>query len=262
WHSRIFIICERCGALGPFLRADFWVSRDQGVRPAWLCDARRPAPGTAAVRERRIAADPIAARRRGRIAHRVRDPGARTGRVGIVAADQRNRRGRKKEVGAGRLEPVLQRPGPALDRSSDAGGLGCVLSSAERQICQEAFAVAVCGTPTNSGRSGRDLGFFVDRRRILAFAFAWSRGAAGSRFAAWFSIRGGPRGWWRGPPVWRRLLARRWRRWRRVGGVLRCDRWGGSQNRLCLGRGPARPSGDGWFRLLSSRVPVPRSCAS
>ena len=37
-------------------------------------------------------------------------PAARIARLGIVAANQRNRRGRKTPVGTRRLEPVLQRP--------------------------------------------------------------------------------------------------------------------------------------------------------
>src|SRR6202007_2480722 len=89
WHSGIFVVRERCGALGPLLRADFRVPRNQGVRRAWLCDARWDASGAAAVQEGRLADNSTAARWRRRIAYRVRYPCGTTGQLGIMAANQR-----------------------------------------------------------------------------------------------------------------------------------------------------------------------------
>src|ERR1051325_1176214 len=90
-------------------------------------NAGRPAAGASAVQETRVDCDGDAARWRGRTARRVRDSGRSAGGVGALARGQRNRVGGKEGVGAGRLELVFSRSGPASVGGGDAGGVDDLL---------------------------------------------------------------------------------------------------------------------------------------
>src|ERR1700722_1907333 len=87
----------------------------------------RRTSGPTAVQEGSFARDSIASRRGRRVTCRIRYPGRRTGQLRILAPNERNRGGRKAEVGIGSLEPLLSRPGPPFDRTGHAGRLVCVL---------------------------------------------------------------------------------------------------------------------------------------
>jgi len=84
-------------------------------------NARRYTPGAAAVQEGCFARAPIASRRGRRITRRVRYPIRRIGQLGVVAPNERNHCGREADVGLGRLEPLLSRPGPPFARTRYAG---------------------------------------------------------------------------------------------------------------------------------------------
>jgi catechol 2,3-dioxygenase-like lactoylglutathione lyase family enzyme len=63
-----------------------------------------------------------------RVTRRVRYPSRRAGQLGVMAQQERNRSRREEEVGIGRLEPLLSRPGPPFSRTRHAGHMAGLLS--------------------------------------------------------------------------------------------------------------------------------------
>ena len=68
----------------------------------------------------------------------VRDCIGRIGQLGVMAQNARNRSGREAELGIGRVESLLSRPGSTFNRTRDAGHMVSLLKRFDASPAQAA----------------------------------------------------------------------------------------------------------------------------